>query len=321
MILLLAAGSGAAALIYEMVWFQLLELVVGSTAVSLGMLLATFMGGHASAVLSSPRLVLARRDPLKVYTMLEAGIGALGVMALLLIPLAGRVYTGWSGSSLQGFLLRGAVGAACLLPPTFLMGATMPALSRTIKISLDTARSAGVIYAFNIAGAVLGCLFSGFYLLRLYGTSPAAYVAVAINFAIAAIAFTVSKRGVASSSQLNVPVPAHRSVAAPIYIAIALSGFCALGSEAIWTRTVGLLFGASVYTFSVVLAVFLAGLGIGSGLGSLLARTIESPGRALGYCQLLAAVGMVWAAHAMNRWLPYWPNPALSSDDLVHLWI
>src|SRR5438132_9325447 len=119
-LLLLAAGSGAAALIYEIVWFQLLELVIGSSAVSLAVLLATFMGGTCLGSLIFPRLVSVRRNPLRVYALIEIGIGVFGILVLLVMPLVG------------GVLLRGVVAAACLLPPTLLMGATLPALARQV---------------------------------------------------------------------------------------------------------------------------------------------------------------------------------------------
>ncbi|MEO8098299.1 MAG: fused MFS/spermidine synthase [Acidobacteriota bacterium] len=316
-LMLLSAASGVAALIYEIVWFQLLELVVGSTAVALGVLLTMFMGGMCLGSLLFPRLVSTRRDPLKVYATMEAGIGALGIVVLLLVPMAGSVHTFWSGHGVLGFLLRGAVAAVCLLPPTLLMGATLPALARTIKAAPSDVSRVGVLYAANIAGAVFGCLLSGFYLLRVYDTSTATYVGAGINFAIAALAGALA--GTKASRQEQPEITGDdRSTATgnrSVYIAIAFSGLCALGAETIWTRILGLLFGASVYTFSVILAVFLTGLGMGSGLGSLFLKTVIRPRLALGWCQLLAAGAMTWAAYTMTASLPYWPiNPSISSN-------
>src|SRR3954471_7963619 len=78
LLLLLFVGSGCAALIYEIVWFQLIELVIGSSAISLGVLLGTFMGGMCLGSLLLPRFVSLDQHPLRVYAMLEAGIGILG---------------------------------------------------------------------------------------------------------------------------------------------------------------------------------------------------------------------------------------------------
>ena len=92
-----------------------------------------------------------------------------------------------------------------------------------------------------------------------------------------------------------------------MYVAIALSGFCALAAQVIWTRVLSLLFGASTYTFSLILAVFLIGLGIGSSLGSIIAKTVERPRVALGWCQLLNVGAMAWSAYMLMESLPYWP--------------
>src|SRR5262245_51223579 len=95
-ILLLFAGSGCSALIYEIVWYQLLQLAIGSTSVSMGILLATFMGGLCLGSLWFPRLRVARdQHPLKVYAVIEAGIAVFGILELFVIPLISRVY--WAG--------------------------------------------------------------------------------------------------------------------------------------------------------------------------------------------------------------------------------
>jgi spermidine synthase len=281
LLLLLSFGSGVAALIYEIVWFQLLELVIGSTAISLSILLATFMGGMCLG-----SLILSRW---RLYAI-ELGIAILGILVLFLMPFVGSAYS----------------AAACLLPPTLLMGASLPALARQI----DEVSRLGLLYGANIAGAVLGCLLSGFYLLRVYDVATATYVAVSINVAVAGIAFALFPKPLTVSS----PVGEGVGSAPTVYVAIALSGLCALGSEAIWTRTLGLLFGASVYTLSIIVAVFLTGLGIGTGIGSLLCR-LARPRLALGCCQLLAAAAIAWTAYSISASLPYWPiDPSISSN-------
>jgi spermidine synthase len=315
-VLLLSFASGVAALIYEVVWFQLLELVVGSTAVSLGVILATFMGGMCIGSLLLPRLVSARSHPLRVYALLELGIGVFGILALHLIPSVGSVYTAWSGYGVNGFLLRGVLAAVCLLPPTLLMGATLPALARQAEGSNYSVSWLGFLYGANIAGAVFGCLLSGFYLLREYDVSTATYVAVAINVGTAAIAlaFARSKTAPGSSPEQTPAVPSEERDSR-VYVAIALSGLCALAAESIWTRLFGLLFGASVYSLAIILAVFLTGLGIGSGIGSLLCRILARPRLALGWCQCLAACAVAWTAYNLSAALPYWPiNPSISSN-------
>ena len=111
------------------------------------------------------------------------------------------------------------------------------------------------------------------------------------------------------------PIPAG---AWPVYVTIALSGMTALAAEVIWTRHLSLLFGATVYTFSLILAVFLLGLGIGSSVGAAIARLLERPRWALGLCQFLLCVAMAWTAYTVTESLPYWPiEPSLTQN----LWL
>lgn len=322
LVLLLFIGSGTAALIYEIVWFQLLQLVVGSSAVSLGVLLGTFMGGMCLGSLLLPRLISPRHHPLRVYAWLELGIGVIGILVLFLMPLIGGLYTAWGGYGLQGFLLRGIVSAVCLLPPTLLMGATLPAVARRVETTPAGVAWMGFFYGGNIAGAVFGCLLAGFYLLRVYDVATATYVAAAINTAVAAISLSLAAVTTHTAESLPEPAPARsgtlESVSSPrgrvIYVVIALSGLCALAAEVLWTRQLGLLFGGSVYTFSIILAVFLIGLGIGSTGGSFLAKTIADPGLALGWCQMLVAAAIAWTAYLLAESLPFWPiAPSISS--------
>ena len=191
-LLVLFVGSGCAALIYEVVWLQLLQLVIGSTAVSLGVLLGTFMGGMCLGSLLLPRLVSGRRHPLRVYALLELGIGAIGLVVLFGMPSVEQVYARYAGHGPPGILLRGAVAGVCLLPPTLLMGATLPAIARWVETGPEGVSWLGFFYGGNIAGAVFGCLLAGFYLLRVYDMATATYVAFALNVTVAAIALALA---------------------------------------------------------------------------------------------------------------------------------
>src|SRR5882724_6701565 len=124
-LIVLFVGSGCAALIYEIVWFQLLELVIGSSAVSLGFLLATFMGGLCVGSLALPRVVSPERHPLRVYAVLELATAFVGIFVLFAVPYLGGLYIASVGHGLPGLVLREAACALCLLPPTILMGATL----------------------------------------------------------------------------------------------------------------------------------------------------------------------------------------------------
>src|SRR3989440_1816722 len=194
LVLLLFVGSGCAALIYEIVWFQLLQLVIGSSSISLGILLGTFMGGMCLGSLLLPRLISPRQHPLRVYAMLELGIGVLALLILVGMPLVGGIYTAWAGEGIAGIVFRAAVAGICLLPPTILMGATLPAISRWVRATPDGVAWLGFFYGGNIAGGVIGSLLAGFYLLRVFDVATATLVAVAINIAVFGIAAFLARR-------------------------------------------------------------------------------------------------------------------------------
>src|SRR5438874_5850152 len=317
-LLLLFVGSGCAALIYEIVWFELLQLVIGSSAISLSILLGTFMGGMCLGSLALPRFISARQHPLRVYAFLELGIGIIGVLVLVAMPLVGGAYTAWAGTGVASIVLRGIAAGICLLPPTLLMGATLPAISRWVESTPEGVSWLGFFYGGNIAGGVLGSLLAGFYLLRVHDLAFATYVAVALNISVAAIAMLIASRTPMVEqleSDRDVGPSARVPGAWAVYVAIALSGMTALAAEVIWTRSLSLLFGATVYSFSLILAVFLFGLGIGSSIGSALGRSTARPRVALGWCQLLLCGAVAWTAFMLTQSLPYWPiNPAISTD-------
>ena len=315
-LLLLFVGSGCAALIYEIVWFQLLQLVIGSSAVSLGVLLGTFMGGMCLGSLFLARTISRRQHPLRVYAFLELGIALVGILLLFGMPLLGGIYIAWGGSGVSGILLRGVAASICLLPPTLLMGATLPAMSRWVE-STPEVSWLGFFYGGNIGGGVIGCLLAGFYLLRVHDTAFATFVAVGLNVLVAGVALAIAKAtpDVQPAEDVAAAPLVRSSDAWPVYVAIGLSGMTALGAEVIWTRLLSLLFGATVYTFSLILAVFLFGLGIGSSLGSALAGRVARPRLALGWCQMLLCAAMAWTAYMLTQSLPYWPiNPSISTD-------
>jgi spermidine synthase len=318
LLLVLFAGSGCSALIYETVWYQLLQLAIGSTAVSLGCLLATFMGGLCIGSLWFPRLRLSGHHPLRVFACLELGIAASAILVHLLLPLVNMAYVAGAEHGMPGFLLRGFLSAICLLPPTILMGASLPAIVRWLKSTPTGVSWYGMLYGANTAGAVFGCLFAGFYLLRLYNMSVATYAAAAINVAVALASLALAAR---TPAEASVPEPTPLSPAPDasdgiprwtIYLAIGLSGATALGAEVVWTRLLGMLLGLTVYIFSIILAVFLVGLALGSGLGSMLIGSVR-PRLALAWSQVLLIFGIAWTAWIVSTSLPYWPiNPLLT---------
>ena len=311
--LLLFIGSGCAALIYEIVWFQVLQLVVGSSAVSLAVLLGTFMGGMCLGSLMLTRYVARSVHPLMAYARLEALIGVVGAVLIVLMPLVGRLYTAVDGGGPTSIVFRAIVAILLLLPPTILMGATLPAMSRYVEATPSGISWLGFFYGGNILGAVIGCLGAGFYLLRNFDLTTASLVAVALNFIVAGLAVVLSRSAPysppAEPKASDKPEPKETAPWQPrgVYIAIALSGMTALGAEVIWTRLLSLLFGATTYAFSIILGVFLVGLGIGSTAGSAIARNSANPRATLAWTQFLLAGTTAWGAWAVMHGLPHWP--------------
>ena len=198
-----------------------------------------------------------------------------------------------------------------------LMGATLPAVARWVRTTPDGVSWLGFFYGGNTCGAVIGSLLAGFYLLRVHDTAFATFVAVGLNMAVAAVALLLAR--VTPYDDVDAGAGARPTVRASgawaVYATIALSGMTALSAEVIWTRMLSLLFGATVYTFSLILAVFLLGIGIGSSIGSAMARGMARPRLGLGWCQMLLCGAIAWAAYMCTQSLPWWPiNPSFDSN-------
>lgn len=305
-LILLFVGSGCSALIYELVWYQLLGLVIGVSSASLGIVLGTFMGGMCLGSLLLPRMVSGSRHPLRVYAVLELAIGVCGIVILAVMPLVGYVYFDFATTGLAGLMLRGVIAAVCLLPPTMLMGATLPAIARFVRSTPTGMSWLGFFYGGNIAGAVLGVVLAAFYLLRVFDVAIATYVAVAINVAVAVSALAAARFLEYREQPIEVSgrLPDRARL---ISLVVALSGLTALASEVLWTRHLSLFIGATVYGFALILAVFLLGLGIGTASGSAIVKRGTSPGIALAACQALLCVTTLWAAYAITQLVPFWP--------------
>ena len=336
----LFVGSGCSALIYEIVWLQQLGLVLGATSVSLAILLTSFMGGMCLGSLALPQLVSAARHPLRVYAALELLIGICGVAILWAMPFVSRVYCSFALPGSGDLLARAVVALTLLLPPTILMGATLPAVARWVRSSQVGLSQLGFFYGANTFGAVLGSLLAGLYLLPFFDVVVATCVAATINVSVAIGAWVLAATstsaspslasGVASAPRLHgetddyyveqtggLTPPRSPGFGGVPYIVIGLSGMTALGAEVIWTRWLGLLFGPTTYTFSILLAVFLLGLGVGSWGGAWLARRVRSPGLALAVSQLLLMVAIPFGAFMIVDVLPYWLHARDASQSLI----
>ncbi len=303
-------ASGTCALVYEVAWFHLLRLSIGSSAISVALLLGSFMGGMCLGSWALPRIVRRSWPPLLVYAALEFGIGAFGAWMPDLLPALGRFYANLHAEGASSAAWRGAIAAAALIPPTMLMGATLPAVARQWQGRKDANSWLARFYGSNVVGAVAGTLAAGFFLMRVYDVRTASHVAAVGNGIIGVTALLllrtcrVAPVDATQADAITQPRVAARS-ADPALLAIALSGLTALGCEILWTRQLSLLLGATTYTFSLILAVFLTGLGIGTSLGARWSRTCTRPRAAFGRCQLALVPAILWSSFAIAHVVPF----------------
>jgi len=320
--------SGCAALIYEIVWFHLMRLVIGASALSVGIVLASFMGGMFLGSLLFPRYVPADRHPIRVYAQLELGIGVCGLAMPLILPAIRYVYVGLVGYGSLGIALRSVIATVMLIPPTALMGATLPAIARRYSAGRRGMSSLAWLYTANTAGAVLGCLLSAFYLLAVWDVWVATASAAALNFAIGFYGLRAAK---SAPAQAETPVAAaarekpRRKLHAPlrvdpriVYLVAGLSGLTSLGGQVVWTRLLTLLFGATVFAFAIILAVFLAGLGLGSALAAYYLRRGRNAVRGLGWTQILLVPTLFLSGLVIGRYLPFASPPSLTPVNALH---
>jgi len=305
--------SGACALTYQVVWSRLLAEIFGVTAFAVSTVLVSFMGGMALGAYWLGTRVDRSARPLRIFALLEAGIGAYGLLLPLLLAAAGAIYDRLFPMLPDSFLLKSAIrfvmSLSLLLFPTILMGGTLPALGRGLLQRKDRVGFAvGLLYFVNTLGAALGCFLAGFWLLPKLGLSGTTRLAVVLNFAVAVTAYLVDRRdppapvddrptaGAAPVESGALTEPASW----PLWVACA-SGFAALAFEVIWFRVLVLVFGSTVYSFSAMLAVFLLGLAIGSAVFGPWSDRTRSPVRLLALAQAGVAICALGGSLAVNH--------------------
>ncbi len=276
--------SGAAALVYEVVWMRMLSFVFGNTTYAVSVVLAVFLAGLAIGAFLYGRVADRRGDLLRVYGLLEAG-AALTALALpwLLLGVLTPVYTWidrWAGeSTLALAVARLVLSGALLAVPAILLGGTLPVLIRFL-VRGDRGMEAhiGRLYGLNTLGAVAGSIGAGFLLMPGLGVRGANAVGAGLGLCVAAAAL-VTHRALGARAESSpewqprrAPEPESGSAAeampsavpeAWLLVAFALSGFAALAYEVLWTRLLVFFFESSVYAFSAMLGVYLLGLALG----------------------------------------------------------
>jgi spermidine synthase len=319
-VLLLFLVSGATSLVYEVLWLRSLILIFGSTQFATSTVLSTFMGGLALGAFLAGRWMGSRAShPLRIYGLLEIGIGLYALLVPLLFSALTPVYRIlWEAGASESFVLLSLakfVGIGLvLLPPTVLMGASLPVLAR--EVADDPERIGGKVgrlYAINTFGAVVGVFVAGFVAIPGLGTLRTLYITAAVNVIVGVIALSFARPvrqapGTTASASATSAGAASRSpaVVRTALLVFALSGFGALVLEVAWTRVLTLVMGSSVYAFSLMLLAFLIGLASGSAFfaGLLRRRPRLDPGLLLAL--LLGGAGtMAFATTFLFGLLPH----------------
>lgn len=295
--------SGATSLVYQSVWARQLHLVFGTSAVAISTVLTAFMAGLGLGGWLGARWADGYGRPLRAYAMLEAGIAAFAVaFPVLLTGLAG--ITAGAGVGVEAV----AVGALLVMPTTA-MGATLPFLARfAVDDEATSGRRLSLLYGLNTAGAVLGAFAGGFLLLPMAGLRQTTALAVALNVALALLAWR-EDRTVTPASRRPTSAPAAWTGA--VVGAMALGGFASMVDEVAWTRVLVLVLGPSAYAFSVMLVTYLVGIATGGSIGGRLADMAMSRGGIRAVALLFAATELLAGASSLlalrvARELPFW---------------
>ncbi len=259
--------SGATGLLYEFCWSKRLANWLGNTGQAHAILLATFMGGLAMGAWLFGRRADRSARPLRLYGMLEVGVGVLALLFPTLLDLAGSLYV--SVGSVGGNPARLVLAAVTVLPPTLLMGGSLPAMTRALTQSLDTAKGTlASLYAINSLGAAVGSLLAGVFFVPVAGLAVTEHFAVFFNILVGvlAIAGSLVPAVVADGSHPEATPPRVYTEAAvkAVLIGTALSGFTAMLYEVTWIRLLSIIIGGTSYAFTLILSTFILGIALGS---------------------------------------------------------
>jgi spermidine synthase len=312
--------SGAAGLVYQVVWSRLLNEIFGVTVYAVATVLATFLAGLALGSVVLGRLADRRDQPLRFYGWLEIGIAFSALLGLLTIRLLDPAHiwaaTRWAPDSPALIGARVLLGALVVLPPTFLMGGTLPAITRVCVDELRRfGRELSFLYALNTLGAVVGTLATGFLLIRWFGMHVTLGIAVALNLAVGVVSLALARtlpRRPAREREARDDSSRHAGPRAiGLLPVMTLSGIVSLGLEVFWTRILMLSVGTTTYSFATMLASFLTGIALGGFVARRVVDRLRNVRRSFGWIQLgiaatvLAALPLIDAG-LTQRWLSGW---------------
>jgi len=265
--------SGATGLVYELLWVRVLYQSFGSTIQSVTTVVAAYMGGLGLGAWAFGRIADRSPNPARLYGWLEIAIGVFAIISPLVLGIAHWIYLGTAGALALGgaasVALRFGLAAFVLLIPTTLMGGTLPILTRAL-MGEDRGLlkpSLGRLYGLNTLGAMAGTAIAGFFLIEFVGVRYSLWITAFLNLAIGFAAIRLGRRQeplTLEPEALDRPRPPSTALERLALILLGLTAFASLLDEIAWTRVLVMIVGGSTYAFTLVLLVFLLGIGLGS---------------------------------------------------------
>lgn len=333
--------SGAAALILQVLWTRMLGHVFGATALAVSTTLTVFMAGLALGSHLGGRIAHRLKRPLLAFAVLETAVGAYGLLVPTLFELlptlqrAVGLELGFWGYAVFRFFMV----AVILALPTTAMGATLPILAQgVVQRSDEMASRVGTLYAANTFGAVAGAFLAGFVLIPDLGITTTVYLAAAIDLLVAVLVLALFSFGGATlllkrvrdpaPDELleelvhdEVPLePAPQRVQNASLLVFAASGAAAMAMEVLWTRAVGVVIGASTYSFTLILTTFLVGLASGAAITSAYVERLKDPVKVLAWVEVAVGATALVASALIDR-APFWlleaaQGPGITMDGI-----
>lgn len=278
-------GSGLCALVYQVAWQRELRLVFGASTAASAAILAIFIGGMGiGSLLLGPRADRHAR-PLALYARLEIGIAVAAALSPFLLSLVRTIYFALGGHPTLGpvgaTVARLVLTALVLAVPTLLMGGTLPAIARAVTSQNDKGRGAmALLYGINTLGAVAGSVLSTFAMLEVFGTRMTLWVAALVNLLVAIVGNMMARSldpipiDTSSKQEAVEPAPTEQTITPAWFVLLASGavGFAFFLMELVWYRMLGPLLGGTVFTFGLILATALTGIGLGGGFYAILGR-------------------------------------------------
>ena len=291
--------SGFSGLVFEIAWIRKASLAFGSTTFAVSTVLAVFFLGLAMGNYLFGNISRKTLRPLKIYAVLEVSLGLFALASLLLLDftnsLYGIIYRSSADNAMLLFGARAVLVGIVLLPPTILMGGTLPLFCRQYVID-DTkiSRMVGWLYGINTLGAAIGCVFAGFILLPEIGLIRSVQIGAAINILCGTAVWLLNVPDIHVQEKKNQkkqkPSKKDFNTVSMLFFFV---GFAALGYEILWTRYLALLIRNTVYTYTLTLAIILAGIVLGSFIASLFFDKASNRAFYFGVFQVLTAFSVL----------------------------